>query len=105
MQSLLVKSAARAIARDTRMVACMSFSSNPLGSKEKGDEKQFFNKEDEKVLKDLLKKVQGQAKKAEAGEMNTEKSATALKKVFKAHKLSETDHKAFFDALLEWKKQ
>ena len=104
MQSLLVKSAARALARDTRMVACMSFSSNPLGSKEKGDEKQFFNKEDEKVLKDLLKKMQAQAKKAEAPE-NTEKSATALKKLFKSHKLSETDHKAFFDALLEWKKQ
>ena len=105
MQSLMIRSAARALARDTRMVACMSFStSNPLGSKEKGDEKQFFNKEDEKVLKDLLKKMQAQAKKAEAPE-NNEKSATALKKLFKSHKLSETDHKAFFDALLEWKKQ
>ena len=33
-------------------------STGPLSGKEKGDEKQFFNKEDEKLLKGLLKKVQ-----------------------------------------------
>jgi len=110
MQNLIVKGMiARTMVRDSRLVVCsfpaMRFS-GPLNNKEKGDEKQFFNKEDEKVLKDLLKKMQAQNKQAAAPvEENAEKSAAALKKLFKAHKLNETEHKGFFDALIDWKKQ
>ena len=59
------------------------------------------------MLKDLLKKMQAQNKQAAAApaEDNAEKSAAALKKLFKAHKLSEAEYKGFFDALVDWKKQ
>jgi hypothetical protein len=38
---------------------------NKFSDKEKGDEKVHFNKEDEKLLKNLIKKMQTQAKQAE----------------------------------------
>ena len=83
----------------------MSFASKPLSEKERGDEKQFFNKEDEKVLKNLLKKLQTQSKQAEATEETIEKSATTLTKLFKDHKIIEAENKDFFEALIQWKKQ
>jgi hypothetical protein len=77
----------------------------PLDGKEKGDEKQFFNKEDEKLLKGLLKKVQNQAKASEQTPEEVEKSQAALKKLFKDNKIEESANQTFFNALLEWKKQ
>lgn len=52
MQSIIAKRLISAsLARTPFMaVPAMSFSGKPLGQKEKGDEKVFFNKEDEKVL-------------------------------------------------------
>jgi len=43
-------------------VSNFTFASGPLDDKSKGDEKVFFNKEDQKVLNALLKKMQTQAK-------------------------------------------
>lgn len=110
MQSLIAKTVLRdsVLAARTGLYAvpAMSFAakSGPLAGKEQGDEKQFFNKEDEKVLKNLLKKMQTQSKQAESAEENSEKSATALKKLFKDHKISEAENKDFFQALIDWKK-
>ncbi len=75
----------------------------PLSEKERGDEKQFFNKEDEKVLKNLLKKMQAQQQQAE-DPAASKKAEDSLRKVFKEHKYNEKEHDAFFQALLEWKK-
>ena len=106
MQSLIAKTVLRESLVAARFTPVRAFAakSGPLEGKEKGDEKQFFNKEDEKVLKNLLKKMQTQTKQAESAEENTEKSASSLKKLFKDHKLSEADNKEFFQALLDWKK-
>jgi hypothetical protein len=72
-----------------------------LGEKERGDEKNFFNKEDEKLLKGLLKKMTAQAKAAE--QPATQVSADALKDLFKKHKIDEAANKEFFQALIDWK--
>lgn len=107
MQSLIFKhtAAQRTLTLARPMVAMMNqpmmcfAAKGPLNEKEKGDEKQFFNKEDEKLLKNLLKKVQTVSKASAEG---TEKSQDALKKLFKEHKISE-DNEEFFNALLEWR--
>lgn len=83
----------------------MSFAEKkPFGEKEKGDEKVFFDKQDEKVLKNLLKKMQAQQKIAEKTKEEVETYETNLKKLFKKHKIDEATHKEFFDSLIEWKK-
>ena len=108
MQSLIAAKRVASQSLRPMMIArvpSMSFAGKPLGDKERGDEKVFFNKEDEKVLKNLLKKMQTQAKQGEATPAEAEKSTANLKKLFKTHKLDETANKEFFDALLEWKKQ
>ena len=50
-----------------RPVAIASFSTT-LKDKAKGDEKQFFNKQDAKLLADLLKKVSNQSDTAPEAE-------------------------------------
>lgn len=106
MQSLIAKRALNVtVFSRVPMMSFATKSSNPLGGKEKGDEKQFFNKEDEKLLKGLLKKMQQQAKAAEGTPEQSEKSVTALKDLFKKHKIDQEGNKAFFEALVDWKKQ
>ena len=73
-----------------------------MKDKSKGDEKNFFTKEDQKALQSLLKKMQNQTKVLEKDE---DKHADALKKVLKDHKINADEHKDFFDALLEWRKK
>ncbi len=81
-------------------------SKGPLDTKEKGDEKQFFNKEDEKLLKNLLKKVQVQSKApAEGTTEQAVQAEKALKDLFKKHKIDADTNKAFYDALVDWRKQ
>ena len=82
----------------------MSFAVKPLADKERGDEKAHFNKEDEKLLKNLLKKVQIQAKQSEHTPAEVAKSNASLKKVFKDHKIDEANQE-FFEALVNWKNQ
>ena len=94
------------VARTTIMrsvaVPCRMFAADPIKGKEKGDEKVFFNKEDEKVLRNLMKKLQAQTKATELAPKEAEKQCADLQKIFTAHKI---DNKALFDALVEWKKQ
>jgi hypothetical protein len=61
MQSLIVKRTTSMAMRATQTMVTVSnftFTSGPLDDKSKGDEKVFFNKEDQKVLNALLKKMQ-----------------------------------------------
>ena len=65
MQSLIVKRTTSMAMRATQTMVTVSnftFASGPLDDKTQGDEKVFFNKEDQKVLNNLLKKMQTQAK-------------------------------------------
>jgi hypothetical protein len=65
MQSLIVKRTTSMAMRATQTrvtVSNFTFTTGPLDDKSKGDEEVFFNKEDQKVLNALLKKMQTQAK-------------------------------------------
>ena len=106
MQSLIVKRTTSMAMRATQTMVTVSnftFTSGPLDDKSKGDEKVFFNKEDQKVLNALLKKMQNQAKQ-QAAEL-PEKHCESLNKLLKDHKINPDEHKEFVDALLDWKKK
>jgi hypothetical protein len=107
MQSLFAKRsgaimALRASQQQMTSTPAFFFAGDTMKDKSKGDEKNFFTKEDQKVLQALIKKMQNQTKVLEKDE---DKHAEALKKVLKDHKINADDHKEFVDALLEWRKK
>ena len=109
MQSLIAKRSGAFVAlKASQQSAVISnvpaffFAGDSMKDKSKGDEKNFFTKEDQKALQSLLKKMQNQTKVLEKDE---DKHADALKKVLKDHKINADEHKDFFDALLEWRKK
>ena len=111
MQSLVVKRVAALStlrASVMNMSQAVSFSTGgkkgPLDGKQKGDEKVFFDKEDQAALRKLLKKLNDQEKQAKAEVGSIEKHEKALEKVFFDHKIDGDKHKDFFQALLEWRK-
>ena len=89
----------------TPSMAAFATKKGPLDGKEKGDEKVFFDKEDQQALKKLLKKLQDQEKQVKAEETESEKHAAALKKLFGNHKIDPDTNKDFFEGLLEWRKK
>ena len=58
----------------------------------------------EKTLKNLVKKMNAQAKGEEKAPEDIMRYNDDLKKIFSEHKLSPEAHKSFFDALVEWKR-
>lgn len=58
----------------------------------------------EKVLKDLMKKMQKQQALADPTPAEVERQKKSLLEIFKDHKLDAEKHKSFFDAILEWKR-
>jgi hypothetical protein len=56
------------------------------------------------VLKDLMKKMQKQQAIADPTPAELERQKKSLTDIFADHKLDTTKHKAFFDALIEWKR-
>ena len=104
MQNLInfTKTAAVRTMRAT-MIAQPSATFSKIADKERGDEKNFFNKEDEKLLKGLLKKVAAQSKAAEQAPEVGQKSADALKDLLKKHKIDEATHQELFNSLIDWK--
>ncbi|GMH40919.1 hypothetical protein BSKO_08823 [Bryopsis sp. KO-2023] len=72
-----------------------------LPEKERGEERLYFNKEDEKLLKKLLSKVKGQADKNDKHGAEGTKAAelSALKDILGKYKVSDDD----MVAVLEWK--
>jgi len=108
MQNLIVKRVATFSAVRAVSLPMASFATKkgfPLDGKEKGDEKVFFDKEDQAALRKLLKKLQDQEKVVKAEEENADKHHKALKKLFKEHQIEEDKNKEFFEALLEWRKK
>jgi hypothetical protein len=107
MQSLIFKRggsmAMRASQNMITTATQFSFATGPLDDKTKGDEKVFFNKEDQKVLNALLKKMQNQAKQ-QAAELPAQ-TCESLNKLLKSHKINPEENKEFVDALLDWKKK
>ena len=75
----------------------------PLDGKQKGDEKVYFDKQDQQTLQKLLKKLQDQEKQQKAEENSADKQADALKKLLKDHKIAENQE--FINDLLEWRKK
>lgn len=106
MQSLIAKRTTSMAMRATQTMVTVSnftFASGPLDDKSKGDEKVYFNKEDQKVLNALLKKMQTQVKQ-QAADL-PEKHCESLTKLLKDHKINADEHKEFVNALLDWKKK
>ena len=107
MQSLIVKrsgaiAALRASTQQMTTTPAFFFAGDNMKDKSKGDEKNFFNKEDQKALQALLKKLQSQTKALEKDE---DKHAESLKKVLKDNKINPDDNKDFVTALLDWRKK
>ncbi len=104
MQSLITKRIlGTRVMTSALPIATFATKKGPLDHKEKGDEKVFFDKEDQAALKKLLKKLQDQEKlqKSDGAEKHTDQ----LKKLFKDHKIDEAAHSDFFEALVEWRKK
>jgi hypothetical protein len=58
----------------------------------------------EKTMKNLLKKMQLQQKIQEKTPEDIDRYSDSLKKLFKDYKVDIDDNKAFFDALVDWKR-
>ena len=52
-----------------------------------------------------MKKMQKQQQLADPTPAELERQKKSLAEIFKDHKLDAEKHKAFFDALVEWKRQ
>ena len=105
MQNLILRRSATLLSRSAQLpLATFATKKGPLDGKERGDEKVFFDKEDQQALKKLLKKLQEQEKQVKAEEKEVGKHEEALQKLFAKHKLDDKAHKDFFEALIEWRK-
>ena len=91
MQSLINFTKTAALRSQVTRLAVVAYPSasfaSKLSDKERGDEKNYFNNEDEKLLKGLLKKMNAQVKQVEKAPEESQKSADALKELFKKHKI------------------
>jgi len=86
-------------------MATFATKKGPLDGKEKGDEKVFFDKEDQAALKKLLKKLQDQEKQVKAEDETESKHELSLRNLFKDNKIDEDKNKDLFKDLLEWRKK
>jgi hypothetical protein len=86
-------------------MATFATKKGPLDGKEKGDEKVFFDKEDQAALKKLLKKLQDQEKQVKAEDETASKHELSLRNLFKDNKIDEDKNKDLFKDLLEWRKK
>jgi small-conductance mechanosensitive channel len=107
MQSLIAKRVATmSVLRSSVSLPMATFATKgPLDGKQKGDEKVFFDKEDQTALKKLLKKLQDQEKQVKAEEETASKHELSLKNLFKDNNIDEEKNKDLFKDLLEWRKK
>ena len=75
--------------------------SDKLKDKERGDERQYFNREDERLLRNLLKKMDHQVDKNAVEEDKGERAHRELKDLFKKYDLKSSD--SFLQDLVDWK--
>jgi small-conductance mechanosensitive channel len=107
MQSLIAKRVVTiSVLRSSVSLPMVTFATKgPLDGKQKGDEKVFFDKEDQTALKKLLKKLQDQDKQVKADEETASKHELSLKNLFKDNNIDEEKNKDLFKDLLEWRKK
>ena len=108
MQTLIAKRVATMSALRSSVslpMATFATKKGPLDGKEKGDEKVFFDKEDQASLKKLLKKLQDQEKQAKAEDETANKYEQSLRNLFKDNNIDEDKNKDLFKDLLEWRKK
>ena len=107
MQSLIAKRVATmSVLRSSVSLPVATFATKgPLDGKQKGDEKVFFDKEDQASLKKLLKKLQDQEKQAKAEDETANKYEQSLRNLFKDNNIDEDKNKDLFKDLLEWRKK
>ena len=89
-----------------RSAAFAASSSAGKGKKDAslGQEKDFVNKQEQQLLKNLLKKVKEQAEKTSLSEdKKTELASQELKDLCSAHKINATD--SLIKDLVAWKKE
>ena len=89
-----------------RSAAFAASSSSGKGKKDAslGQEKDFVNKQEQQLLKNLLKKVKEQAEKTSLSEdKKAEVAAQELKDLCAAHKIKHTD--SLIKDLVAWKKE
>jgi hypothetical protein len=86
-------------------MATFTTKKSPLDGKEKGDEKVFFDKEDQAALRKLLKKLADQEKKVKDEDETASKHEQSLRNLFKHNKIEEDKNKDLFMDLLEWRKK
>ncbi len=81
------------------------FATKGVKDKGVGDEKNFFTKEDQTALKNLLKKIHAQqvevTQEAKEGQSKYDQSQAELKQLFKEHSVTYTEE--FATKLLNWK--
>ncbi|CAD8165428.1 unnamed protein product [Paramecium pentaurelia] len=73
-----------------------------LKDKDKGDEKQFFSKEDQKLMSKLIKKMKEANEHPQASTSNSQEDKDELQKIFSRYKVNYTD--AMIEEILNWKK-
>lgn len=96
-----VRRAAPASSLLTAPVRMMTVDDGPLGRRERAMEKQFFNKEDEKLLRHLLSKMKTQADKVDTVEAKNvvSEEKTKLEAIVGKYHLTPAD----IDALIAWR--
>ena len=75
--------------------------SNNIKNKGSGDEKNYFNKHDEAMLKNLLKKMQNQTETVVSGDQRAKDAEDELLSLCKKHGVKA--NQGLLDDLLGWK--
>ncbi|CAD8087728.1 unnamed protein product [Paramecium primaurelia] len=73
-----------------------------LKDKDKGDEKVYFTKEDQKLMQKLLKKMKENNEKPKSSGSNDKEDKEDLQKIFSRYKINYTD--ALIEEVLNWKR-
>ncbi|CAD8121935.1 unnamed protein product [Paramecium sonneborni] len=88
-------------ARITKYQPRFSFS-KAFKDKDKGDEKAFFTKEDQKLMSQLIKKMKDASEHPPQSANNHHDDKEELQKIFNRYKVTYTD--ALIEEIINWKK-
>ncbi|CAD8190771.1 unnamed protein product [Paramecium octaurelia] len=76
--------------------------SKALKDKDKGDEKAFFSKEDQKLMSKLIKKMKEASEHPQTAGSNNAEDKEELQKIFNRYRVNYTD--ALIEEILNWKR-
>ena len=80
-------------------IACRGFSKEPLSSKERAEEAVYFNKEDEKLLRQMLKKMKAQADTTCVDRAHMDRERTSLIDIVGRYSMTNED----IEKLIQWR--